>query len=444
MKTDNNIIKRKAIDTWGKLGTTYDAPRDRLILANDIRGPKVSTPEKCSICKVFSGDRSTDLVNYLEKMNFNDALRQSLLLRMIKPSGVSSLMDYNQPVNENIRFLYYSYRNKTEELKLMPENAAQIMARETVIKLRQNLCESEEINKIISNQHYSSLTAAFDTLHKTVEQWWTKENLILRLNDDQIQYKEISEIVTQAARLKTLEEINAALRSNFSRTPSSGETGVGKSTFINAFVNYLIFDTLEQAEQSDPAVVIPVSFITTTGDNFDEITVKFGDVDSNENFQNQGQSVTQHCRSYIIDLNEKVRLHLIDTPGIGDTRGFDQDEINMNNILTYINQLSHINAVCLLLKPTNSKLDVFFRSCVKQLLTYLTPDGYGNIIFCFTNSRSTFYAPGNTGSLLKKMLKKDEFNGIPFEKKNTFCVDSETFRYLAARRCNVEFQDYIK
>ncbi|CAF1428491.1 unnamed protein product [Rotaria sordida] len=375
MKTDNNIIKRKAIDTWGKLGTTYDAPRDRLILANDIRGPKVSTLEKCSICKVFSGDRSTDLVNYLEKMNFNDALRQSLLLRMIKPSGVSSLMDYNQPVNENTRFLYYSYRNKTEELKLTPENAAQIMARETVIKLRQNLCESEEINKVISDQHYSSLTTAFDTLHKTVEQWWTKANLISRLKNDQIQYKEISEIVPQAARLKTLEEINAALILNFSRTNSSV---------------ILYYST----EQRDPAVVIPVSFITTTGDNFDEITVKFGDVDSNENFQNQGQSVTQHCRSYIIDLNEKVRLRLIDTPGIGDTRGFDQDEINMNNILTYINQLSHINAVCLLLKPTNSKLDVFFRSCVKQLLTYLTPDGYGNIIFCFTNSRSTFYAPG--------------------------------------------------
>ncbi|CAF5149592.1 unnamed protein product, partial [Rotaria sp. Silwood1] len=230
---------------------------------------------------------------------------------------------------------------------------------------------------------------------------------------------------TSPPSLSALTELNVLLL---------GETGVGKSTFINAFVNYLTFNTIEQAEQSDPAIVIPVSFITTTGDNFKEITVKFGDVDSNENFQNQGQSVTQHCRSYIFDLNERLRLRLIDSPGIGDTRGFEQDEISMNHVLTYINQLSHLNAICLLLKPINSKLDVFFRSCIRQLLTYLTPNGYGNIIFCFTNSRSTFYGPGNTGFLLKKMLKQDEFNGIQFEKKNTFCVDSETFRYLAARR----------
>lgn len=222
-----------------------------------------------------------------------------------------------------------------------------------------------------------------------------------------------------------------------------GETGVGKSTFVNAFVNYLTFDTLAQAEQNDPPVVIPVSFITTTGDDFDEITVKFGDIDPNENFQNDGESVTQYCRSYIFDLNERLRLRLIDTPGFGDTRGPDQDEKNMNNILTYIDQLSHLNGICLLLKPNSSKVDGFFRSCVKQLFTYVTETGYKNIGFCFTNSRSTFYGPGNTGSLLKLMLKQDTFSGIHFESKNTFFVDSESFRYLAAKRCKAKFKEYI-
>jgi hypothetical protein len=240
---------------------------------------------------------------------------------------------------------------------------------------------------------------------------------------------------TPPERTPSVTEINVLLL---------GETGVGKSTFINAFVNYLVFDTLQQAEQGEPVVLIPVSFLITVGDQFDEFIVKFGDTDSNENHENQGQSVTQQCKSYIFNLNDKLRLRLIDTPGMGDTRGIDQDEKNIDHILTYVNNLPHLNAICLLLKPNTSRLNVFFRSCVNQLLAYITPIGYNNIIFCFTNARSTFFAPGNTGPLLRQMLKTKHHDDIPFQKKNTFCLDSESFRYLAGRKRDVNFDDFQK
>ncbi|CAF5139853.1 unnamed protein product, partial [Rotaria sp. Silwood1] len=131
-----------------------------------------------------------------------------------------------------------------------------------------------------------------------------------------------------------------------------GETGVGKSTFINAFANYLTFNTLEEAEAGQSVVLIPVSFMITVGDNFEEHIVKFGGVDdsNNEDFDHPGHSVTQHCKSYIFNLNDsdQRKLCIIDTPGFGDTRGIEQDDLNMEHILEYVNNLTHINAICFL------------------------------------------------------------------------------------------------
>ena len=210
-----------------------------------------------------------------------------------------------------------------------------------------------------------------------------------------------------------------------------GETGVGKSTFINAFVNYLTFDTLDEAEKGNTIAVIPASFLTTLGDDFKEVTVHIGEPDLNEDYSQPGASVTQQCKSYIIPLRDDLHIRLIDTPGMGDTRGIDQDMKNIDHILSYINNLTHLNAVCFLLKPNKSRTDIFFRSCLQQIFTYLTPKAYENISFCFTNTRSTFYAPGDTAPILHRSLRDQQLTAIPFKNTNTFCFDSESFRYLA-------------
>ena len=224
-----------------------------------------------------------------------------------------------------------------------------------------------------------------------------------------------------------------------------GESGVGKSTFINAFVNYLKFNTLKKA-QNNAVVLIPVSFVMTSGDNFKEHTVKFGEQDSidNEVHAEPGQAVTQHCRSYVFTLkndgNESgKKLRIIDTPGIGDARGLAQDDINMQHILSYINNFTHLNAICILMKPNNARLNIFFRSCFAQLFDMFGENIRDKIIFCFTNARATFYTPGNTAPLLKKMLESLPVKEIPFNKENTFCFDSESFRYLVAVQNEIEF-----
>ena len=223
-----------------------------------------------------------------------------------------------------------------------------------------------------------------------------------------------------------------------------GESGVGKSTFINALANYLTFQSLNNAQQGQPVVLIPVSFILTVGHHFDERIVTFGEQDSsrNENFNDRGQSVTQQCRSYTFDLPSNPRKHIciIDTPGFGDTRGIDQDQINIKHISDYISQLSHIDAICFLLKPNESRMNIFFRLCFTQLFSLLGLNTYRNLIFCFTETASTFYTMGDTVLTLRKILRILNTTGeVKMEKKNTFCFDNEAFRYLVARQNGIDF-----
>ncbi|CAF3261197.1 unnamed protein product [Rotaria sp. Silwood2] len=225
-----------------------------------------------------------------------------------------------------------------------------------------------------------------------------------------------------------------------------GQTGVGKSTFINAFANYMINDTLIDAVNDEMQVVIPSSFSYTINDENDENvdrTIVIGQANEYEQFSDAGHSNTQQCRSFIFPIGDR-NLRFIDTPGIGDTRSIDQDSKNFQEILTFIAQYEHLNGVFILLKPNEERLTIFFRFCVNELLRHLHVGAKDNIMFVFTNARSTFFTPGTTNKLLRGLLKKhreDHNVEVPFVKENTFFFDSESFRYLALRKNGIQLDN---
>ncbi|KAK2589503.1 hypothetical protein QQS21_012820, partial [Conoideocrella luteorostrata] len=107
-------------------------------------------------------------------------------------------------------------------------------------------------------------------------------------------------------------------------------TGAGKSTFINAFVNYLLCDTLEEALNAKQLTfAIPSSFSVPR-------STKSGE-----------ESVTQFYVIYAININRKL-LRLVYTPGLGDTRGVDQDHKNVANIMRILESLSTISSILVL------------------------------------------------------------------------------------------------
>ena len=106
---------------------------------------------------------------------------------------------------------------------------------------------------------------------------------------------------------------------------------MGKSTWINAIANYLKFEKLEDASKnSAEEMEAPISSSFSFRKDNKQWEIKIGEQDDNENLS-VGQSATQFPREYIFTVGN-TKVYLIDTPGIGDTRGIDVDKVqDMNN-----------------------------------------------------------------------------------------------------------------
>ncbi len=223
-----------------------------------------------------------------------------------------------------------------------------------------------------------------------------------------------------------------------------GETHVGRSTFINAFANYLLNDTLEQAVNDEIQVLIPCSFSFTDSKTFDERKIVYGEEDEYEGMGNCGTTSTRKCRSFVFTIGDRL-LRLIDTPPVGDTRGFEQDIRNFDEIMSYIAQYNYLNGIFIFLEPNEERLHVGLRYCIAELFGHLPKSAIANIMFVFTNARVTLFRLGSPGTFheLFDQYQQDYSIQGPFTKENTFLVDNEAFRYLAVHHNGIQLDRNI-
>ncbi|KAL7927523.1 hypothetical protein ACQKWADRAFT_325108 [Trichoderma austrokoningii] len=224
-----------------------------------------------------------------------------------------------------------------------------------------------------------------------------------------------------------------------------GETGIGKSTFINAFMIYMRFKTLDDAmEALDLHWAIPSSFQYTEMNDMqlETFTVTVGEETETQKYSLDGESGTRSCVTYVLHT-DGLTLRLIDTPGIGDTRGPQQDKENVKDILQTLESIGKISTILLLIKPNLSRLGQAFDSCMTEMLSHFHKEANQTIVFGFTSSRSTNYLLGDTGIPLQKFLEDKKID-IAVDRDNTFFFDSEGFRYLAAyKTTSREMKDKI-
>ena len=220
-----------------------------------------------------------------------------------------------------------------------------------------------------------------------------------------------------------------------------GETGSGKSTTLNALANYFKFASFDEANQQleQLSVVSPVQFTLPDPMTGKIKTIKMGDDDPNERF-GSADSVTQGPVGYEFLISD-VAVHVIDTPGMGDTRGTEKDKKNFDKIMCFVETCIELNAIIFIVDGCNSRKTHFFEYCITDLLAHLHRNIIANIMFCFTHSRSSMYGPGEGFKTMQELLAGElKSSGLQMNLGNCFFVDNEAFRYLVAKKQGYQFK----
>ncbi|RTE78016.1 hypothetical protein BHE90_007488 [Fusarium euwallaceae] len=212
-----------------------------------------------------------------------------------------------------------------------------------------------------------------------------------------------------------------------------GKSGIGKSMFINSFALYNQFGTLDEAmnDPKPPRHPIPFSFAWQDQDKEDH-HLAYGDESDKERFSTEGQSATRRTMVYNFLIKDK-NFRIIDTPGILDTGGLDQDLQNLDDVFRTLKSFNKLSAVVFLLHPSEPRLDDSFKFCMTELFTHLHRDVAQNIIFGFTNASLTNFTLGATSAPLDQILRELE-TGISRLPSNQFFFDAGGFMFLSHYR----------
>ena len=146
-----------------------------------------------------------------------------------------------------------------------------------------------------------------------------------------------------------------------------GETGAGKSTFINYLYNYAKKHDFDSRE-----IIIPNKHFR--GDS---------SISHNENdIGNNAESKTTQSKPY-----EFIpAFSFLDTPGLGDTRGIAQDQKNIDNIIQNACNADLIHAIILIVNGSTSRFTSQMEYVLKKICGFFPDEFQKNLIVVFTNA----------------------------------------------------------
>ena len=220
-----------------------------------------------------------------------------------------------------------------------------------------------------------------------------------------------------------------------------GETGVGKSTWINAFANYCSFETVQEAEEAGGKFPISCNVTvrdTKTGES-ETISSECTGTTPTSQTAKVGESDTQEPNEYVFK-HENTEIALIDTPGLLDTKDVGTsthhtDKEHVNNILRLLSTYSEIHAICIFLKASESRLSEAFKYVISEVLSHLDQKAINNVIFVLTYAASTNFKSDTTQPILDKFLTEKKLPiPLPPSKATVYCFENNPVQYLVKRK----------
>eukprot|EP01041_Mallomonas_annulata_P010241 gene10241-21359_t len=155
-----------------------------------------------------------------------------------------------------------------------------------------------------------------------------------------------------------------------------GGSGHGKSTFINALFNYFNNNKLSKIE----------ALIRT------EYLAPVHGVRDTERLGNTTESVTQGCTPYTFYKpgSRDTSITFIDTPGLADTRGSAQDDINMEMILQVAAAAERdrsLTGIIMVMKGSENRKTLSIETVAQGLRSNIPQYILENIVAVFTKCR---------------------------------------------------------
>lgn len=167
-----------------------------------------------------------------------------------------------------------------------------------------------------------------------------------------------------------------------------GRSGAGKTTLINMMTNLI----LGKGYDDERSVAITQGMSFKPKDSEQEVKLSFQcnmpefmSLQSDKTSGGQHESQTQTCNLYDYSTDE-FDLTLIDTPGLGDTRGVDQDKENAKHIVNAVAAVGEFHGIMLVHKASDSRLDAGIGYMINGIKGLLTKECKDNIIIMFTHT----------------------------------------------------------
>ena len=185
-----------------------------------------------------------------------------------------------------------------------------------------------------------------------------------------------------------------------------GETGSGKTSFLNFLCNSALIQALGYVEGS-------------------EQFHRFNDIKLENVEAKKMESKTYGVKLYKVELCE-LKIGVIDSPGFGDSRGLSEDKRNAKKIVSALTSEEYVNCICLVINGRMARMSATLRYVMTEVTAILPRIVLNNVIVVFTNVGDPLDLNFDPGSL-------KDFFGQDIKEENIFCLENPYCRLEKAK-----------